>query len=242
MIDARKSAKRLALACLFVLAPVVTSAQSGHIAGTPGRITGVVIGAPHGTADANTVEIAEAIAKRTGAGLVTATGFMFRDRDKTWRLDVNRPSEGLVAGGEEHESDRSAAAYGLYRIKVQEAAAGPLRLYVEIHGNSRPESGGQVEIATVGVDAALAERLRGLLEAAQAAHPTAPQVRVLIEPADPIYFRASAAKRGGILTLPERALHLEIPRAGRGAAGYDAVLAEFVAAALPLLTVESPKS
>src|SRR5712664_2865905 len=103
-IAARKSAKRLALACLFVLAPVVTSAQSGHIAGTPGRITGVVGGAPHGTADANTVEIAEAIAQRTGAGLVTASGFMFRNRGKTWRLDVNRPSEGSITGGEGEET------------------------------------------------------------------------------------------------------------------------------------------
>src|SRR5438045_4084920 len=46
----------------------------GHIAAKPGR-PGLVVTAPHGTSDAQTGEIAAEVARRTGFGLVVATGF-----------------------------------------------------------------------------------------------------------------------------------------------------------------------
>jgi hypothetical protein len=52
----------------------------------------------------------------------------------------------------------------------------------------------------------------------------------------PIYFRASAAKRHGILTQPTRAIHIELPSAVRMEGdGYARVLAEFLTRAAPLL-------
>src|SRR5207244_12787662 len=46
----------------------------GHIAARPGR-PGLVVAAPHGSSDAQTGEIAAEVARRTGFGLVVATGF-----------------------------------------------------------------------------------------------------------------------------------------------------------------------
>src|SRR5712691_1486601 len=46
----------------------------GDILSRPGK-PGLVIAAPHGTSDPNTADIAAEIARRTGFGLVVATGF-----------------------------------------------------------------------------------------------------------------------------------------------------------------------
>ena len=51
-----------------------------------------------------------------------------------------------------------------------------------------------------------------------------------VEPLDPIYWAASAAKRIGILRIAERAVHIELPRAARveGREVYTEILAEFL--------------
>jgi len=57
-----------------------------------------------------------------------------------------------------------------------------------------------------------------------------------VEPADRVVYAASGAKRLGILRLPERALHLELPRAARRdwREVYTAILADFLAQAAAL--------
>src|SRR5882672_6461208 len=65
----------------------------GEIAGRPGR-PGMVVAAPHGTSDARTAAIATEIARRTGFGLVVATGFQLgpgRPEGPGPRFQVNRP-------------------------------------------------------------------------------------------------------------------------------------------------------
>lgn len=186
-----------------------TEVPRGHIVVRPGR-PGFVIAAPHGTSDPQTGDIAAELARRTGFGLVVG-------------------SEGARQG------------YLAYEKRVQEAAQGPLAYYAEIHGNSRRESASRIEIATVGVDAGLAVRLRTLYELIRDAHlrghPAAPRLEALVEPADKLFYAATGSKRDGILRLPTRALHLELPRAARSDARevYLAILAEFLtqAATLP---------
>src|SRR5262249_30048190 len=122
------------------------------------------------------------------------------------------------------------------------AAQGPLRFYTEIHGNARRESADRIEIATVGVDAEQAAKLRTLLELVRDAHlrarPAAIWLDVRVEPADPVRYAASGAKRVGILRLPQRALHIELPRIARreGRELYTLILSDFLlqASALPL--------
>ena len=102
------------------------------------------------------------------------------------------------------------------------------------------KSSGQIEIATVGVDRELALRLRALAELIRDAHLRAHSeiqtLQVLIEPLDTVTYRASGAKREGILRLPERALHIELPRCARRdwREAYTAILADFLAQAVTL--------
>jgi hypothetical protein len=223
-------------------APATTTA--GHIAVRPGRV-GLVVAAPHGTSDINTGDIATEIARRTGFGLVVAAGFSLEDGGHAGpgrRYQVNRPLEGIPGrpASPQESTETARQVYEAYEQRVLEAAQGPLRFYAEIHGNNREQCAGQIEIATVGVDVELALRLRALAELIRDAHlhghPDVGRLAVLVEPADPVVYRATGAKREGILRLPERGLHIELPRCARRdwRAAYSAILADFLAQAVSL--------
>lgn len=216
----------------------------GSIATRPGR-PGFVVAAPHGLSDPRTGEIAAEIARRTGFGLVVATGFALepdRPNGPGRRYQVNRPLEGVpgTPASLDVASEGARAVYEAWEAQVRRVAQGSLAFYVEIHGNSRRASADRIEIATVGVDHDEAVRLRTLFELIRDAHlvrTPAPRLGVRVEPADPVLYTASGAKRAGILRLPARALHIELPRAARTEWRhvYTAVLAEFLAEAATLL-------
>ena len=216
----------------------------GHIATRPGRV-GVVVAAPHGTTDTRTADIAAEIARRTGFGLVVATGFALEPDTKERpgrRLHVNRPFDGVPGLGPSHDraTPEARAVYEEYEQRVRDTARGPLRFYVEVHGNIRSDSAGRIEMATVGVDHAHAVQLKTLFELTRDAHlrsqPEAPRLDVLVEPVDKVFYAASGAKRDGILRSPERALHIELPRIARHDFReiYSAILADFLADAVGL--------
>jgi hypothetical protein len=228
--------------------PIVLDGEPprGHIASRPGR-PGVVVAAPHGTSDLGTGDMAADIARRTGFGLVVASGFNAepdtRERPRR-RYQVNRPVEGVPGRPPTEEVDTAAArsVYEAYERSVREVSQGPLRFYAEIHGNNRRDAAERIEIATVGVDREQAVKLRTLLELIRDAHlrarPPALRLEIRVEPADPLVYVASGAKRAGILRLPERALHIELPRVARheGRELYTLILSDFLlqAIALPL--------
>jgi len=220
-------------------------APPGYIATRPGK-PGFVIAAPHGTSDLRTGDIATDLARRTGFGLVVATGFALepdRPDGPGRRYQVNRPLEGVPGrpAAQEVSSDGARRVYEAYEQRVRAVAQGPLAFYVEIHGNNRPESASRIEIATVGADRNDALRLKTLLELIRDAHrrarPGSQRLDVLVEPADPVMYGASSAKRVGIFRLPAQALHIELPKTARveGREVYTAILADFLtqAATLP---------
>jgi hypothetical protein len=230
------------VACTARPASLEWTGRPGEMTGRAGR-AGIVVAAPHGTSDLGTGAMAAEIARLTGFGLVVATDFTVSEH-RGRRYHVNRPMEGVAGhpASEDVESEGARAVYEAYERRVREVAQGPLAFYVEIHGNSRAESADRVEIATVGVDAEGAQKLRTLFELVRDAHlrvrPPALRLPARVEPADPIVYTASGAKRAGILRLPQRALHIELPRVARQEARelYTLILADFLreAIALPL--------
>ena len=221
-----------------------TTTTSGSITGQPGR-RGLVVAAPHGTSDPRTGDIAAELARRTGFGVVIATGFALEPdtRERAGRrYQVNRLLEGVPGrpSSEEVVTEGARQVYEAYERRVREIAQGPLRFFTEIHGNNHRDASGRIEIATVGVDRDDAFRLRTLLELIRDAHlranHEAPRLEVLIEPADTLRYAASGAKKSGILRLPERGLHIELPRAARAEWReiYTAILADFLAQATTL--------
>lgn len=222
-------------------------ATRGYIVAKAGR-AGVVVAAPHGMSDPYTGDMAAELARRTGFGLVVATGFSLEPDTREApgrRFQVNRPMEGIPGRPAAYDltTDDARRVYEAYERRVREAAQGPLTFYVEVHGNNRRESAERIEVATVGVDEEQARRLRTLFELVRDAHlrgqPGSPRLAVLVEPADRVLYSASGAKRAGILRLPARALHIELPRAARTdwRELYTAVLADFLVQAVDLAPV-----
>ena len=183
-----------------------------RIASRAGR-PGVVVAAPPG-ADAHAGEIAAAIARRTGFGLVVASEFMI-------------------------EGDTPPEAHDLYARHVREVAQGPLDLYVEVHGDTPAGTAWRIEIATAGIDRELVRRLRTLAElirdAHLLAHAEAPRLDIAVQPADEDIPDASGARPHGVVTA-RQALRLQLPHAARVdfADVYTAILADFLTQALSL--------
>ena len=173
----------------------------------PGR-PGFVVGT-HGGHD--TIPVVTDVARQTGYGLVVAPAAAF---------------------------DPASPAAQAYERGVMDAAQGPLHFYVEIDGHAGAPCAGDLAIATVGVDRELALRLRTLAELIRDAHlrvnGEVERLAVVLAPGD---GDAPAARRDGVLRLPERALRIELPRCARRdwRAMYGGVLADFVtqAAVLP---------
>lgn len=223
--------------------PELPPLPSGPLLSQKGR-PGLVIGAPHGLSDVETDRIGRELARRTGFGLVVAT---YRDLDgNRRRLNVNRPTESVQGAppSEEISTVEARQVYAAYADRVREVAQGPLTLYVELHGNVRKESAGRIEIATVGVSREEAWTLKTLLELVRDAHlgdrSDIPRLDILVEPLDRLYYGASVVKQVGIFTLPQRAIHIELPRVARtaGREVYTDVLADFLREASGLLLAQ----
>jgi len=203
---------------------------------------GIVIAAPHGTSDSATDLMGRELAKLTGFSLVVVTGYTHVDAAGR-RYNVNRPTESQpgAAARQEVETEPARQVYQTYRRQVADAAQGPLRLYVEVHGNGREESAGRMEIATVGLSRDDAWRLKTLLEmirdARLPAEGAVPRLDVWMEPQDSLWYTASAAKQSGILAQTTLALHIELPRAARTTyrEAYTTVLADFLIQSAALL-------
>jgi hypothetical protein len=208
----------LATAACSVVAPERLSHPLGEVELLP-TSTGVLVAAPHGTHDASTAEVAVEAARRLGAGYVVARRFA---ADGT-RINVNRPTEGASRRcPEESRTPRAGEVYALYTRAVSTAAMGrPLRLYVEVHGNSNPQTATRVEVATTGLSADEARRMRdtypAILARTREHAPAYPGLALLVEPLDRIVYTASCAKSIGLFStdLVPRVVHLELPRSAR---------------------------
>ncbi|MNS14715.1 hypothetical protein D3C72_463370 [compost metagenome] len=192
----------LALAAPAVAADPLSAGRFESLAGAGGML----IAAPHGGYDRYSDDVARQVALATGAGYVLASGF--RTFEHPW--NVNRPTEGakLTADTEIH-SPAARVVYEAYAGHVKRHAP---RLYVEIHGNSRPESAGWIEVATVNVPETAARALQAdFRRRVSALDASYPRFDLQIEPLDPIHYRAAGAKRFGILGHMPRVVHMELP-------------------------------
>jgi hypothetical protein len=169
---------------------------------TPG-LGGIVVAAPHEGFDIRTAEVASAAATVLGAGYVAATGFRTREHP----INVNRPTEGAhLKPDEESRTERALTVFQAYHARLGEAARGPVRLLVEVHGNSRPENVGLIEIATVGVSTPSAEVLKVDLRS------RFPAMRIAVEPVDRVHYAATASKESGAMSRVPQAVHVELPK------------------------------
>jgi hypothetical protein len=163
---------------------------------------GVVVGVPHGTADSGTLEAGRIVRERLNAGGVFVTGFW--DSKSRQRINVNRPTEALIADKSkivrQWPSARAAAANARYEALVSEASQGPLRMFFEMHSNHRADLEGSVEVSTAGISRREATRLKeAFVAACEGLDNDIPRLKIHVSPADtvtfPVYVNASSISR-----------------------------------------------
>lgn len=174
----------------------------------PGRFSelrgrqGLVIGAPQGGSDEAAARIGAELARRTGFGLVAATGPA--DPDGGYESRVREVSGGplrlyveIIGGSRGEEAGR-----------IEMAAVG-------------------VSGADVWRLGTLFEMIR---DAQLAGHSEKLRLDVRVVRTDPVRLAASGGEGAGIYRLSERAIRIELPRAVRaeGREVYTRILAEFL--------------
>jgi hypothetical protein len=169
---------------------------------------GIVIGAPPGGSDAETDAVARELASRTGFGLVVVNS----------------------SAGRQQSAEDAPGAFSTYRRLVADAAQGPLRLYVEIHGDSDRASAGRVQLATTGLSPDDAWRLKTLFELTRDARvqkPT-PRIEMLVESRTASLQTVQVLAPGALGAA--RALRIDLPRVARTTYRevYTNVLAAFL--------------
>lgn len=186
----------------------------GRIESIPSRskTRGIVIAAPHGSFDRHTSEVVQELSYRTGMAAVIARGFTPTEAGG-WRINVNRPTERRYPmDGAESDTERARDIYRRFEGSVLDAAAGPLKLYVEVHQSSSED---HIDVATVGVSVpeakAWKEAYTTIRDGALSRRSSIPAVNLLMEPVDKVNFTALGAKKHGMLRRAERALHIELP-------------------------------
>ena len=217
------------------------------VQGKPG-LRGVVLAAPHGTADCNTGVIVKNLARDTGMPAVIASRFS-RKETGDHRINVNRPTEGAgLSSNQEIWTPRAAHVWDEYRRLMLEAGAPRLALYIEIHCNNHPATGGMIEVATKGVGADKAALLKRRYYEARdrIVAGNTPKVDLKMEPVDPVYMSAGAAKNHGAMGLAPVAIHIEIPGpitnlATRETDPYRKVFASFLRDSIANLGPDGPR-
>ena len=180
-----------------------------------------IITAPHGTNDYKTDEVAAGLCENLGWDCVIAKDY----RRPGQRINVNRPTEGAgLAADNENHSEQARIVFETFIGKINEINPPEHRLlYVEIHGNSRPQSVRNIEIALVNFSAKQARKLKEVfnenLKSSEvldlSAYDLLP-LRVLVEGIDSITFRATGSKKFGSLGVigktKTKVIHIELPK------------------------------
>lgn len=171
------------------------------------RGTGILLSAPHGTADQNTGELAVEIAESLSWNCVVAEGF----RTVATPVNVNRPTEKyLVPPDQEVHTEEARQVFEGFIAALQKASPRSPELYIEIHGNQVKETARFVEVASNGLSQEANEKVKQILTAGL----TTPLggFSIKMEGIDSLLFSAQSTKNWGTLSRYSPAIHIELPR------------------------------
>jgi hypothetical protein len=207
-----------------------------------GAPKGVVLGAPHGSADVRTDAITRDVAHELGLPAVIAHGFT-KQVTGDLRINVNRPTEGAgLAVDQEGWSSRAEQVYQEYKRNLLESAGGDLDVLVEFHCTADHLTGGAINVGTKGLTAEQARHLKEIYRRAlehAAAGTNVRRVEMLIQPVDSVPMGSGAAKKMGTPTLARIAMEIEMPLSitplAVGDGPYRKVYGAFLREAIPYL-------
>ena len=173
------------------------------------HMAGVVIGAPHGFADAKAVLLAKQISGRTGAGLVAAYGF------KSKRISVTQPISRIHAQPVARlEPAKRRSVFPEFKQVIREVSNGEIDLYVELRFQKGNDGFQGIEVASSGFtfeEARIIEQsYAAVAEHVGRAEPVA-KLPLWIDHSNKISMDTWGIRHHGVLMIAEKGLSVRIP-------------------------------
>jgi hypothetical protein len=202
---------------------------------------GVIIGAPHGLGDPDSVDYAKSISEQIGAGLVIASGFASK------RLAITQPLIRSTSAAIISDDPRGRGSiYREFKTLLKQTADGPLRLYIGMRFAPQSSDLSQIEVATSGFTFEELEFLKEsfirIRDQALSESPI-PKPSIAVDPLDKISWRISGVKHHGVLMFVERGLSLRLPKSLSNPAAksiYTRIFSSWITESLKLLESHSP--
>lgn len=193
-----------------------------------------LIAAPHGEYDIKTSDLVYEYCEQVRWDCLVAEGF----RDARTMINVNRPTAGARLA-ETRFTDSAALVYSQYVSRIRRLSPRVL-FYTEIHGHEHAKLDDVVDIATVGISVDQGKFIYTTLKNAMIVQGLG-HLEVRIDVLESIHYKATHARRFGVLSFLSPALHIELPRSARHELRHQTVRA--LAASLPeIARIVSPFS
>ncbi|MBT9546218.1 MAG: hypothetical protein IV090_12575 [Candidatus Sericytochromatia bacterium] len=184
-----------------------TAAKYGSIEVLP-ESSPYILAAPHGIFDKHTGLLASQLCQALKWNCLIARG----QRTEKQPINVNRPTEGVhLPSEQESHTPRAKEVFECYQSHLLALKRDRFKLYIELHGNARAESQGQIEIATVGLTPTQAQTIKVIFMAALKQTGLSPRLKIAMQDLDPLHFNHSGAKKWGVFQKVQPVLALEIP-------------------------------
>ena len=204
------------------------------------NMTGIVIGAPHGSTEPDTIDYASWISEQTGAGSVTAFGFKKR------RLAVAQPLVRSISYGTLSDDPvRRGSIYPEFKKLLHRTARGPFKLYVGIRFLPPESHMDRIEVATSGFSFEQLQDIKSsyltIRDRVLGGEPI-PKIAMAMDPLDTILWGISGVKHHGVLMSAERGLTVRLPQTLTNLEAkqfYREVLSRWVLEAIRLVQEDS---
>jgi hypothetical protein len=197
---------------------------------------GVIVGAPHGTAEPVAADYARWISEQTGAALVIGYGFGAK------RLSVARPLVRFVSHSSTSDGPlQRGSVYSEYKELLRQAANGRLRFYVGVRSESKNNNGNQIRAITGGLSFEEIEKLKDSFTRIRNRllnDRPLPEISLAMEPFEQMSAPLSGIKHHGVLLVAEKGLSLTLPTIlsnGEIRSAYKEVLSSWIAESVKLV-------
>lgn len=185
----------------------------------------LLIGAPHGGYDTFTEDMARSLCQSRASECIVT----FAEQPGGERLNVNRPTEGASQMcTDETRTANALQVYSMYNAQVgKRVSENGLRLFIELHGNSRPISQGytgRLEVGVFNLTSDEVRRVKEILMDLRSQVSGYGGVEINVQGVDEINQAGDCTEKIGSMKQVHKGLHLELSYELRDSSKYAATM------------------
>lgn len=204
-------------------------------------MSGVIIGAPHGSLEPAAADYARWISERTGAGFIVAYGFGAK------RISVSQPIVGFYPVSRlSAQGRRPASVFPVFKNLLTHMAGGDLKFYLGIRCATENSDFRRIDVVTSGFtveEIGFLKKSYARIRDRVISQRNVPKVDLAVAPFDKAQWALSGVKHHGVLMRAKKGMSLHLPKILGDPTASDAyreVLSLWVTEALPAVRRNFP--